>query len=149
LEVRARRGVGLAEAGALLLTHAKVIAARLAAAGEELPVMGSCAADACTLCLPSACDPDARRGRRPDQAGLPEAFAMVDRGEADLGLVFHYPQGVPLLVQLSAQPLVRDPITVVLPASGDVELSDPAGERSVAECLRCRSHPVCACRSPL
>lgn len=165
LVVRAGRGVELTEAGALLLTHAEVIAARLTAAGEELAAMGQLRGGRVhVVAFPSACAtvvPAAFARLARDHPGLdlrlteaepPEAIAMVDHGEADLGLVFHYPQGAPLPAQLSAQPLMSDPIAIVVRAGhpvagdGDLGLVDLAGEQWVAGCPRCRSHLVRACR---
>jgi len=165
LVVRAGRGVQLTEAGVLLLTHVEVIAARLAAASEDLAAIGQLRGgrvhvvafpSACATLVPAAF---ARLTREHPQLDLrlteaepPQAIAMVDRGEADLGLIFHYPGEESLPAELSAQTLVGDPVFVIMaadhPAAGKgVELVDLSGERWVAGCPRCRSHLVHACRA--
>ncbi len=166
LVIRQPRGVRLTEAGHALLAHADALAARLHSAEEELAALATLRAGTVRLAaFPSASAtlvPPALAELATSHPGLdvqlmeaepPEALDRVRAGEADMAVVFAYPETEPLLTrELTMRPIGEDPIKVVLPAEhplagGDrVELSALREERWVAGCARCREHlrHVCA-----
>lgn len=74
----------------------------------------------------------------------PQAEAAVRDGTADLALVFRHEQDAAGVEgDKLRQPLTRDPVLAVVPASredGPAELAELAGERWIAGCARCRAH---------
>jgi len=165
LALRSTRGVTLTEAGAALLGHADAVAARLAAAEEEMSALRTMRAGRLRIAaFPSASATIVPRAlaRLADSApGLdvrltelepPEARAAVLAGDVDLAVLFDHPDsgGSDAHPDLVSHPLMDDPVLAVLPAthplaarsdpSTTCDLADLAGERWVAGCLRCRAH---------
>jgi molybdate transport repressor ModE-like protein len=165
LVVRAARGVRLTEAGERLVAHADAVLARLADAEEELAGLAGLRAGrvrlsafpsgSATLVPPAiAALRRAHPGVRVDFAEEepPEALARLRAGDADVALVFRYPEDAagpgPGLV---AEPLLGDALLAVLPAGHRLQrrrriaLADLAGEPWIAGCVRCRRHLLHAC----
>jgi DNA-binding transcriptional LysR family regulator len=165
LALRSTRGVTLTEAGVALLAHADAVAARLAAAAEELSALRTMRAGTLRIAaFPSASAtivPQALARLAEIAPGLdvrltehepPEARAAVLAGEVDLALLFDHPgagssDAHPDLV---GHPLMDDPVFAVLPATHALaarsgppvrcDLAELAGERWIAGCQRCRVH---------
>ncbi len=162
---RSTRGVTLTEAGVALLNHADAVAARLAAAEEEMAALRTMQAGRLRIAaFPSAAAtivPPALARLADIAPGLdlrltehepPEARAAVLAGEVDLALLFGHrgdsdPDAHPDLV---SHALTDDPVFAVLPADHALaartdptvgcNLAELAGERWVAGCARCRVH---------
>lgn len=154
--MRAGRGVGLTEAGRLLLGHADAVADRLIAAEQELAALsGLATGGARVAAFPTAAAvllPEALAVLRAQTPGLqvrfdelepPEAEAAVRAGEADVAVVFrHERDAEPVPGDLLRLPLTRHDVLVVSPA-GTREprsLADLADEPWIAGCARCRRH---------
>ncbi|MDN5913966.1 MAG: LysR family transcriptional regulator [Pseudonocardia sp.] len=166
LVLREPRGVRLTDAGRALLAHADALAARLHSAEEELAAFAQLRAGTVRLAaFPSASATIVPRAlamvsaRYPgldvqlQEAEPPEALDRVRAGEADLAVVFAYPETEPVAnPELDAQLIADDPIKVVVPAGHPVagheriELAALRDERWVAGCARCSEHlrRVCA-----
>lgn len=155
LVVRAGRGVGLTDAGRVLLRHADAVADRLEAAEQEVAALLGLAAGlvrvvafptaAAVLLPPVLADLLARAPRldvRFAELEPPEAEAAVRSGEADLAVVFrHALDETPVEGDLVREPLARHPVLAVVPSgSAPRDLADLAAERWIAGCPRCRSH---------
>jgi DNA-binding transcriptional LysR family regulator len=157
LVVRAGRGVTLTEAGRRVLLHADAIADRLEAAEQDLAALTGLESGrvrvaafptAAAVLLPPVLA--ALLGRAPglevhlEELEPPEAEAAVRDGAADVALVFrHDEDGAPVEGDLLREPLTRDPVLAVVPATraaGPAELAELAGERWIAGCARCRAH---------
>jgi DNA-binding transcriptional LysR family regulator len=167
LALRSTRGVTLTEAGVALLSHADAVAARLAAAEEDLRALRTLQAGTLRIAaFPSASAtlvPPALARLAEAAPGLdvrltelepPDARAAVLAGDVDLALMFdHLADGDrDAHHDLIGRALLDDPVFAVLPAghalaarTGSSEgcaLAELAGERWVAGCLRCRVHLV-------
>jgi DNA-binding transcriptional LysR family regulator len=156
LVVRAGRGVALTEAGRLVLGHADAVADRLDAAEQDLAALGGLQTGrvriaafptAAAVLLPPVLAALLQRAPALDVrlADLepPEAEAAVRDGSADLALVFrHDLDATPVEGDLIREPLSRHPVLAVVAAGRPIpaRLSDLAGERWIAGCVRCRSH---------
>jgi DNA-binding transcriptional LysR family regulator len=78
----------------------------------------------------------------------PEALAVLGAGDADVALVFAYPEaGQDLPAHLEAEELLQDPLLACLPpghpaaaGGGPVELASLAEDPWIATCERCRAH---------
>jgi DNA-binding transcriptional LysR family regulator len=171
-DLRSTRGITLTEAGHRLLSHADAVAARLAAAGQEMDALRTLRTGRLRLAaFPSAAAtlvPAALRRLATEAPGLdvwlselepPEALAAVLAGDIDLAVLFHHP-GVDRPDQhpdLVIHALGDDPVLAVVPAQhprmppdgfrGPLNLASLAGERWIAGCLRCRTHLQTLARS--
>lgn len=159
LVVRLARGVDLTEAGETLLRHADAVAARVAAAGEEIAALADLRAGRVRLAaFPSASAtlvPAALAGLRERHPQVdvrltevepPDGLARLHAGEDDLAVVFGFAEEPGGETDLTEVALLDDPLLAVLPrthpaARADgVALDELAGERWIAGCERCRSH---------
>jgi DNA-binding transcriptional LysR family regulator len=163
LVLRQGRGVGLTEAGAVLARHAEAVAARLAAAKEEVAALADLRAgrvrlvafpSAAATLVPAALALLARRAPDLDvrltEVEPPEARALLLRGEADVAVVFGYDDVPDDTADLLHAPLLVDPVRAVLrrghrlAARASIRLADLDGERWIAGCERCRGHLLAA-----
>ncbi|HEY3143891.1 MAG TPA: LysR substrate-binding domain-containing protein [Acidimicrobiales bacterium] len=166
LVIRHGRGVRLTEAGVALATHADAILARLAAAHEEVSAIAGLRAGrvriaayptAAATIVPRALaalladHPDIDASL--DELEPPEALAALRSGDADLAVVFTYPEAPAETDRdLTISDLDDDPIDIVVPAghpngtSDHHQLRDLSAETWVAGCDRCRAHLVASCR---
>jgi molybdate transport repressor ModE-like protein len=164
LLLRGPGGATPTEAGVALLRRADVVAAELYAAAEELAALMQLRAGRVRLAaFPSAAAtlvPDAigaLAADHPDiEVGLeeaepPEAMAALLSGDADLALVFGYdgpPEG---LGPLTWQPLLDEPVHLVVPRGlrgpGRPGLTALADADWIGGCVRCRSHLVACCEA--
>jgi DNA-binding transcriptional LysR family regulator len=164
LALRSTRGVTLTDAGVALLGHADAVAARLAAAEEEMSALRTLRAGRLRIAaFPSASATIVPRAlaRLADFApGLdvrlsehepPEARAAVLAGDVDLAVLFDHPDadGSDAHPDLVHHILMDDPVFAILPATHALalrsapprcDLAELAGERWVAGCPRCRAH---------
>lgn len=158
LVLRSTAGVRATEAGEVLLSRAETVAAELHRADEEMLAFSrlrrgvvrlAAYPSAAATVVPRAAA--ALRTRGPDvdlvllEAEPPEAVAAVQRGDADVALVFRYgPDGDDGLVHLD---LGEEPVDLVLPPAHPApqRVDDLAGEAWVAGCVRCREHLVDVC----
>ena len=161
LLVRAGRSVRLTEAGAALAGHADAILARLADAEEDLAAFaglragrvrlvafpsGSASLVPVALAALARAHPGVRASFVEEEP--PEALALLAAGEADVALVFAYPEDEGVLpAHLEAEALLDDELLACLPAGhpaaagpGPVDLAELAGDPWIAGCERCRSH---------
>lgn len=165
LVLRQPRGVRLTDAGQALLAHADALAARLRSADEELAAIAQLRAGTVRLAaFPSASATIVPRAlaavseRHPgldvhlQEAEPPEALERVRAGEADLALVFAYPDAEPVPTpELTAAPIAEDMIRVVVPAGHPaagrdrVELAELRDERWVTGCVHCSEHLLRVC----
>ncbi len=164
LLLRGPSGATATEAGIALLRRADTVAAELDAAAEELAALMQLRAGRVRLAaFPSAAAtlvPDAIRALADDhpevEVGLreaepPEAMAALVSGDADLALVFGYdgpPEGIEALVW---QPLLDEPVHLVVPPGmrgpGRTGLAALADAAWIGGCVRCRSHLVACCEA--
>jgi DNA-binding transcriptional LysR family regulator len=161
LIARVGRGLELTDAGRVLLRHADAVAAALAAADHtmadlaglrsgtvRLAAFPSASATLVAAAVSSLAAAHPALDVRLTQVEPPEATALLARGEADVAVVFEYPdQPEPAdPVTLTAVPLLDDPLRVVLPtdhplaSQAAVTLLALARERWIAGCPRCRQH---------
>ena len=174
LIVRSAHGVVATEAGRVVLAHANAVAARLRAADAEVAAI----ADSLAGCVRLATFPTAgatlvpaamqlMTSRTPGlevrlvDAEPTQALALLELGEVDAALIFHYddepgPPGGPSeqggpVGALTEYALGEEAIRLVLPAghplSGrhQIHLSDLAAERWVGGCVQCSEHLVRVC----
>jgi molybdate transport repressor ModE-like protein len=170
LLLRSPAGVAPTQAGAALAAHADAIAGHLDAAKAELAELNHLRGGRVRLvAFPSALAamvPHAIARLRAvagpglavqlSEAEPPQALAAVAAGQADLALVFEYPEDAERAQHaagLWSVPIADDAIELVLPAEcqaagrAGLALADLAGERWVAGCPRCREHLVACCRA--
>lgn len=147
LVLRGPRGVALTEAGERLLTQADAIAAHLHLADEELADLAQLRAGRVRLvAFPSAAAtlvPDALDALTRDHPGVsvemveaepPEAAAAVRQGEADVAVVFGYPdhagpglQAPDDAADLAWVPLGDEPVSLVVDDGASTTLDDLRG----------------------
>jgi DNA-binding transcriptional LysR family regulator len=156
---RVGRGVRLTDAGVLLAARAEEIIGRLDAAEEELAAYTGLRTGRVRLAaFPSALStlvPVAAARFADDHPGVelqlseaepPEAVRMLRAGEADVALVFDYPDDPATGPALRRVPLLREPTYLVTPSHRPAaELASYAGARWIAGCERCRRHLVRIC----
>src|SRR5688500_12347141 len=165
LALRSTRGVTLTDAGVALLNHADALAARLAAADEEMSALRAMRAGRLRIAaFPSASAtivPPALARLSEVAPGLdvrltehepPEARLAVLAGDVDSALMFEHPGDADRDAHpdLVSRTLTDDPVFAVLPgdhalvtrtdAAAGCDLAELAGERWVAGCARCRVH---------
>ncbi|HWM75538.1 MAG TPA: LysR family transcriptional regulator [Nocardioides sp.] len=167
LLLRGPTGVELTEPGRVLLARADAVASHLHMAEEELSAIGDLRRGQVRLvAYPTAAAtwaPGALAGlrqRHPDidvtlaEMEPPEAVALLERGDADLALVFGY-DGDPVAGSRDLRwiPVGAEPVDLVLPPDhpaaekrrlGMAQLRD---ESWIAGCDRCRAHLVGLCES--
>ncbi|GAA0334448.1 LysR family transcriptional regulator [Micropruina glycogenica] len=166
LVLRGPRGVALTEAGERLLTQADAIAAHLHLADEELADLAQLRAGRVRLvAFPSAAAtlvPDALDALTRDHPGVsvemveaepPEAAAAVRQGEADVAVLFGYPdhagpglQAPDDAADLAWVPLGDEPVSLVVDDGASTTLDDLRSQTWIAGCPRCRGHLVDSCR---
>lgn len=168
---RSGRRVRLTEAGLALARHAGTVVATLGAAEEEVAALAGLRAGRVRLvAFPSSSAslvPRALARLRAEHPGIvvsfteaepPESLALLRGGSCDLAVAFTYPgtdlgRGADDLAGLEALPLLRDPLSVALPAdhpragSARVRLADLRDQTWIAGCPRCRGHLLAACRA--
>ncbi|WP_030431257.1 LysR family transcriptional regulator [Allokutzneria albata] len=156
LVVREATGVRLTDAGTALLRHADALAARLAAAEDELAMLADLRSGRLRIAaFPSAAATVAPRlmteltRRYPDldvrlvEVEPPEALGLLRAGDCDLAIVFDH---APADTDLAVHPVRDDPVRVVLAADHPlaaqrtVDLAKLARDRWIAGCARCRDH---------
>ncbi|WP_173266726.1 LysR family transcriptional regulator [Streptomyces pacificus] len=165
LFTRIGRGIRLTEAGEALTRHAGTILDSLAAAQQQIDAIARLRAGRVRVsAFPSACAtliPAMMASVAAEYPGIrieltesepPESLRLVTRGDCDIALSFSYPgHAAEVPEELAAEPLLEDPLTVLLPSGHPlarrraVRLADLAGERWIAGCLRCRANFVHAC----
>jgi DNA-binding transcriptional LysR family regulator len=165
LLLRGPTGVELTEPGRVLLGRADAVASHLHMAEEELSALGELRRGQVRLvAYPTAAAtwvPGALarlRRRHPDldvtltETEPPEAVELLERGDADLALVFGY-DADPVVTgrDLRYLPIGTEPVDLVLPPGhpaasrrrlGIAQLRD---ETWIAGCDRCRAHLVRLC----
>jgi molybdate transport repressor ModE-like protein len=165
LLLRGPAGVELTEPGRVLLARADAVASQLHMATEELSALGELRRGQVRLvAYPTAAAtwaPGAIAGlrrRHPDidvtltEMEPPEAIALLERGDADLALVFGYDADpVAGSRDLRWLPTGSEPVDLVLPPDhpaasrrrlGMAQLRD---EPWIAGCDRCRAHLLALC----
>lgn len=169
LVLRGAKGITLTEAGQRLLTQADAVAAHLHMATEELAGLAQLRAGRVRLvAFPSAAAtlvPDALQSLTQDHPGVsvemveaepPEAAAAVRQGEADVAVVFGYPD-VPSgraeflsapedAGDLAWVPLGDEAVRLVVPLGAGGTLAELRDRTWIAGCSRCRGHLVDSCR---
>ena len=167
LLLRGPTGVELTEPGRVLLARADAVASHLHMAEEELSALGELRRGQVRLvAYPTAAAtwvPGALarlRRRHPDldvtltETEPPEAIGLLERGDADLALVFGY-DADPVVTgrDLRYLPIGSEPVDLVLPPGhpagarrrlGIVQLRE---ETWIAGCDRCRAHLVRLCEA--
>ncbi len=168
LVLRGARGITLTEAGQRLLARADGIAAHLHMASEELAGLAHLRAGRVRLvAFPSAAAtlvPDALAALADDHPGVavemveaepPEAAAAIRQGEADVAVVFSYPDAGVGDERLRAPedagdlawvPLGDEAVQLVVASGAHERPSDLQHETWIAGCPRCRGHLVTCCR---
>ncbi|MEV6653503.1 LysR family transcriptional regulator [Streptomyces sp. NPDC051219] len=165
LFLRVGRRMRLTEAGETLVRHADVILGSLSAAQQQLTALTRLRTGRVRVCaFPSAnatLVPEALSRLATGHPGVrvelledepPESLRRLVRGECDLTLAFTYPglhDEVPdEVVEIL---LMEDQLTVLLPTGHplarrrSVKITDLAGERWIAGCLRCRANLLHEC----
>jgi molybdate transport repressor ModE-like protein len=135
IAVRKGRAMQLTPAGEVLLRHADHILATIRGAESELAALAGVPTGSVRLAaFPSSCAslvPAAMVSMRRShpavdielvQADLPEAHQLVQRGEVDLALTYHFEPGAAQLSPIGYNSMHRLPVTV-----DDVRLVLPAG----------------------
>jgi molybdate transport repressor ModE-like protein len=164
LLLRGPGGATPTEAGVALLRRADVLAAELHAAEEELAALTQLRAGRVRLtAFPSAAatlvpeaigalavdHPEIEVGL--DEAEPPEAMAAVAAGDSDLALVFGYDGPPEAMGLLTWQPLLDEPVHLVVPPGwrgpGRRGLAALADADWIGGCVRCRSHLVACCQA--
>lgn len=165
LLLRGPAGVELTEPGRLLLARADAVAGQLHMASEELAAVVELRRGHVRLAAyPTAAAtwaPLALAGlqrRHPDidvtltEAEPPEAMTMVERGDADLALVFSYRgEDVSTGRDLRWTRVDSEPVDLVLPPghpagrARSIRPAQLADETWIAGCERCREHLVGVC----
>ena len=170
LALRGARGITLTEAGQRLLMRADEVAAHLHMADEELAGLAQLGAGRVRLvAFPSAAAtlvPDALQALTLDHPGVavamveaepPDAATAVRRGEADVAVVFGYPEdpsaGATELLSapedagdLAWVPLGDEAVRLVVPPGAGTTPADLRRRTWIAGCSRCRGHLVDSCR---
>ncbi len=165
LLLRGPTGVELTEPGKVLLARADAVASQLHMAEEELSAIGDLRRGRVRLvAYPTAAAtwaPGAIAGLRKRHPEIdvtlsemepPEAIDLLERGDADLGLVFGYDDD-PVVTgrDLSWLPVGAEPVDLVLPPDHSavtrrrLTLSQLGDEDWIAGCDRCRAHLVALC----
>ena len=167
LLLRGPTGVELTEPGRLLLARADAVASQLHMAEEELTAIGELRRGQVRLvAYPTAAAtwaPGAIAGlrqRHPEidvtltETEPPEAIELLERGDADLALVFGYDDD-PVVAgrDLRWTPVGAEPVDLVLPPGHAavtrrrLALPQLRDEDWIAGCDRCRAHLVRLCES--
>ena len=165
LLLRGPTGVELTEPGRVLLARADAVASQLHMAEEELSAIGDLRRGQVRLvAYPTAAAtwaPGAIAGLRKRHPEIdvtlsemepPEAIDLLERGDADLALVFGYDDD-PVVTgrDLSWLPVGAEPVDLVLPPDHSavtrrrLTLSQLREEDWIAGCDRCRAHLVALC----
>lgn len=167
LLLRGPTGVELTEPGRVLLDRADAVASHLHMAEEELSALGDLRRGRVRLvAYPTAAAtwaPGAIAGLRrahPDvdvtltEMEPPEAVALLERGDADLALLFGYDADpVAGARDLRWVPVGSEPVDLVLPpdhpaaARHRLGLAQLRDETWIAGCDRCRAHLVGRCEA--
>ncbi|HEV2375501.1 MAG TPA: LysR family transcriptional regulator [Streptosporangiaceae bacterium] len=160
LVAKAGRGIRLTEAGQVLVAHAEVVSARLAAAEEEVAAIAGLRAGRARLAsFPSSSAtlvPAALAQLRAShplievslvEAEPPTSLALLRHGDCDLALTFEYAGVVSDEgADFTKTPLLTDRLLAVLPAShplaqaSTLDLAQLSAETWIAGCERCRDH---------
>lgn len=165
LLLRGPTGVELTEPGRVLLARADAVASQLHMAEEELSAIGDLRRGQVRLvAYPTAAAtwaPGAIAGlrrRHPEidvtltEMEPPEAIDLLERGDADLALVFGYDDD-PVVAgrDLRWLPVGAEPVDLILPPDHPgvtrrrLTLSQLSGDDWIAGCDRCRAHLVALC----
>ncbi len=167
LLLRGPTGVELTEPGRVLLARADAVASQLHMAEEELTAIGDLRRGQVRLvAYPTAAAtwaPGAIAGlrrRHPEidvtltEMEPPEAIELLERGDADLALVFGYHDD-PVVAgrDLRWIPIGAEPVDLVLPPNHPaatrrrLTMAQLSGEDWIAGCDRCRAHLVALCET--
>ncbi len=167
LVIRARSGMRMTEAGEVLLRHGQSVLATMSLASAEIEaIVGLRAGRVRIVCFPSAAAtilPIALAGMtaaHPDvtftlaEAETPQALDLLERGECDVAVVYHYATDAPAEHRgKSWRPLLTEAVHVVLPtghpaAEHDrIDLRDLRNDRWIVGCPRCRGHVLQLCEA--
>lgn len=173
LVVRSKTGVGLTEAGRVLLRHGEEILGLAAQARSEVEALADLRAGRVRVaCFPSAAAmvlPRALGTLAEQHPGLsftltetepPGAYELLRRGEVDIAVVYHYRTGGGrACTQHERKPgetatvLLEETVHVVLPAAhpaagrARIALADLSGDRWIAGCPDCRRNLIETCRA--
>ncbi|MFI6638207.1 LysR family transcriptional regulator [Streptomyces sp. NPDC050504] len=165
LFTRVGRRMRLTEAGEALSRHAGIILENISTAQQQMNAITRLRSGRVRICaFPSASAtlvPEALARLDAGHPGIrvelqenepPESLHRLVRGECDVTLAFTYPglhEEVP--DEVEEIPLLEDQLTVLLPVGHplarrrSIKLTDLAGERWIAGCLRCRANLLHEC----
>ncbi len=167
LLLRGPTGVELTEPGRVLLARADAVASQLHMAEEELSAIGDLRRGQVRLvAYPTAAAtwaPGAIAGLRKRHPEIdvtltemepPEAIDLLERGDADLALVFGYDDD-PVVAgrDLRWLPVGAEPVDLILPPDHPaatrrrLSISQLRDEDWIAGCDRCRAHLVALCEA--
>lgn len=167
LVVRVRSGMRMTEAGEVLLRHGQSVLATMSLASAEIEaVVGLRAGRVRIVCFPSAAAtvlPIALASMTAAHPGVtftlaeaetPEALDLLERGECDVAVVYHYSTDTPAEHRgKSWRPLLTEAVHIVLPAGHPVadqervDLRDVRDARWIVGCPRCRGHVLQLCEA--
>lgn len=165
LVIRSQKGVGLTEAGKVLLRHSAIVLDTVSLAEAEVAAVAGLRTGRVRIAAFPSSAPIVAQAmghmteRFPgvtftlSEAEPPRALELLASGACDIAVVFRYSTEQPLVEgdELILTPLLRSEVRAALPAShplaakSSVSLADLRELRWIAGCEDCRGHLLSAC----